>query len=93
MDVLTLDHFTAHVGEAFDTAAGGATLKLTLEAAEPISNAMREGGGFWLQWLGPADPVLPQAMYRMAVAGAEHEIFIVPISRNEGGTRYEAVFN
>lgn len=93
MDVLTLDRFTDHVGGTFDTAAGGATLPLTLEAAEPISNAMREGGGFRLQWLGPPDPILPQATYRMAVAGEEHEIFIVPISRDEGGTRYEAVFN
>ena len=93
MELLTLEDFAAQVGQPYDTAVGAESVPLTLEAAEPIANAARDGGGFRLQWLGPTDPVLPQAIYRMSAAGAEHDIFIVPIARSESGTRYEAVFN
>lgn len=48
---------------------------------------------FRLAFLGPADPILPQRIYRL-----EHDalgaldIFLVPIARDAGGTTYEAIF-
>lgn len=43
---------------------------------------------------GPADAFLPQATYRLEheQLGA-HDIFLVPIARNEVGFRYRADFN
>lgn len=49
---------------------------------------------FSLYFAGPREPYLPQQVYRM-----EHElmgafdIFLVPVSQNDNGFRYEAVFN
>lgn len=49
---------------------------------------------FSLQFLGPAEPYLPQATYAMSndAIGGPHSIFIVPVSRDAQGYRYEAVF-
>jgi hypothetical protein len=49
---------------------------------------------FSLVFAGPAAPVLPQSIYRLENddLGAL-EIFLVPIGRDAGGTRYEAAFN
>lgn len=93
MDLLTIDDFKDRIGQRFDVSDGISRHALTLEAAAPIAHASREGGGFRLEWLGPADPILQQAIYRMSAGERDHDIFIVPIGRNEAGTRYEAVFN
>ena len=48
---------------------------------------------FAMYFVGPSDPVLPQAIYRFR--GAAHTIenlFIVPIGQSSGATEYEAVF-
>jgi len=49
---------------------------------------------FSLFFLGPSEPLLPQAIYRF-----EHpetgpiEMFIVPVRKDEKGVRYQAVFS
>lgn len=49
---------------------------------------------FSLIFLGPADVALPQSIYRLEHADMEPlSIFLVPISRDAMGTRYQAVFN
>jgi hypothetical protein len=94
MDVLTLDDFSCRLGEGFEVAAAeGGTIVLELATAQPLAAAMREGGGFRLEWLGPREPMLAQGTHRMRAGTAEFEIFIVPIGRGEAGTTYEAIFN
>jgi hypothetical protein len=99
LDRLTATSFAPAVGDTFTIDAGEGRLELELVEArlhEPDAPAEDAGGArapFTLEFLGPADPVLPQRIYPL-----EHpsfgtlEIFIVPIGRDEAGTRYEAVF-
>jgi hypothetical protein len=79
-------------GTVYDVDASGAAFPLALDKVQQLSGSDREGGAFRLEFLGPADPVLPQATYRFANGDAAHDIFIVPVSRDGGGVRYEAVF-
>jgi hypothetical protein len=49
---------------------------------------------FALEFLGPADRLLPQRMYWFESAPiGRFELFIVPVSRDPNGTRYQATFN
>ncbi len=79
-------------GEAWSVAAGDACHTLRLNSAEQLVDTGREGGEFRLEFLGPAEPLLEQAIYRFERDGAAHEIFIVPIARDAEGIRYEAIF-
>ena len=90
MGELKLEDFA--VGETHEVEHDGAVHRLDLIAAEPLPHSRREGGGFRLEFRGPAAPILEQATYALACGGASREIFIVPIGRDEDGTRYEAVF-
>ena len=100
LEQLTADTFAPAVGDRFvlDDDAG---VRLELELLEsrlhepdaPATDASGRRAPFSLLFLGPADSVLPQRIYRL-----EHEslgpleIFIVPVGRDESGTTYEAVF-
>ena len=100
LEALTAETFASAVGDTFTLDAGEAG-RLELELREsrlhdpdaPASDASGVRSPFSLLFLGPADPVLPQRIYRL-----EHEslgpleIFIVPVGRDESGTTYEAVF-
>jgi hypothetical protein len=101
LEDLTVESFTGLVGETFRTTDDeGATHDLRLVEAtdheDRFGRFMRENSRapFSLVFLGPEDPVMPQAIRRM-----EHdslgtlEIFLVPIGRDAEGVRYEAVFN
>lgn len=90
MTVLKLSDFTT--GTVYTVSAGDRTWPLALDKAQPLSDSGREGGAFRLEFLGPGEPVLPQATYSFSNGEAEHDIFIVPVSRDAGGVRYEAVF-
>jgi hypothetical protein len=90
---LSFDDFGAKVGESFDVASNGGIFPLALEEARPLGHSSRPGGAFSLVFLGPADPLLPQAIYRLNVDGEPHDVFLVPIARDASGTRYEAIFN
>lgn len=92
----TVETFASRVGERFRIRLdSGDSLKTTLVEARELGPALVAGGRvpFSLLFLGPAEPVLPQRIYRV-----EHdelgafEIFIVPIGRDEAGTSYEATF-
>ena len=79
-------------GAVYEVRAADATYPLTLDKGQDLSDSGREGGAFRLEFVGPADPILPQATYRFVGEGTDHDIFIVPIARDAGGTRYEAIF-
>ncbi|QAY75202.1 hypothetical protein [Sphingosinicella sp. BN140058] len=80
-------------GQHYDVAVGETVLKLVVQRVQPLEQAIRAAGGFRLEFLGPADPILPQAIYPFAGQGETKEIFIVPIGRSDAGTQYEAIFN
>lgn len=90
MTALCLSDFAT--GAVYDVAADEGVLPLTLDKAQPLSDSGREGGSFRLEFVGPEAPVLPQAIYCFARGEDAHEIFIVPVARDPGGVRYEAVF-
>jgi hypothetical protein len=95
LEGLTVERFAPAVGDAF--ALHGATpepLRLTLEAARPgDSPGQCTRAPFSLSFRGPAEPVLPQRIYRLEHAGlGTLEIFLVPVAHDATGTEYEAVF-
>ena len=92
MSDLSLDHFSGGVGQAFGLRVGDGAVDLILDRAEPMSRSVREAGAFRLEFVGPADRLLPQGIYPFDVGGEEHDIFIVPIAREAAGFRYEAIF-
>jgi len=100
LERLTVDDFRAAVGQAFTFDAGEiGTFELTLVEARTIEpnappvDASGHRSPFVLDFRGPADPILPQAIYRLEndSLGAL-EIFMVPVGRSEAGTDYEAIF-
>ncbi|MBV9932130.1 MAG: hypothetical protein JO013_14470 [Alphaproteobacteria bacterium] len=90
---LRLEDFEATVGESWQVEAGGRAVPMRLEAAQSLSRALRAEGGFRLEWSGPADPLLPQGIYRFRRDGRDAEMFIVPVAQAGDGFRYEAIFN
>lgn len=101
---LTLDAIRPMIGATFEVRhPDGRTLAMTLADALPFEiHARRSARGlsqprrapFSLYFLGPAAPVLPQAMYTF-----QHDrfslgrVFIVPVSADAEAVEYEAVFN
>jgi len=92
MRELTWDEFANAAGTVYEVAAGEERLELTLERAEDIPVADRAGNAFRLEFLGPVDPLLPQAIYPFRRGDDAFDMFIVPIGRDAAGTRYEAIF-
>ena len=99
-EALTADSFAAHQGSEFAVQLpGSGTLTLTLTGVDRFAlqpGAPREEP-FSVEFVGPPQPVLPQAIYffEHAVMG-RFDLFIVPlgpISRDDPRMRYEAVFN
>ena len=89
---ITWDDFADAVGTVYSVAVDGHEFDLTLDRAFETASAGRAGGSFRLEFLGPQAPVLPQAIYPFRQGDEVLEIFIVPISSDREGTRYEAIF-
>lgn len=84
--------FAGTEGSVFHVDAEGGEVELTLETAAELPSSGRARGSFRLEFRGPADPLLPQAIYRFRREGESAEIFIVPVERNARGALYEAIF-
>ena len=97
---LTVDDFTALVGErlaiVFDDADPIALELAAANGLDPGAPAVGDDGRrtpFELLFHGPADPVLPQRMYRLTSdALGTLDIFIVPVERSDDHATYQAVF-
>jgi hypothetical protein len=89
---LTAADFTARLNEKFVLSVAGEPVALDLTEVEELGPSQTRRA-FSLRFLGPAQPILPQATYRLdnAAMGAL-EIFLVPLGPKDGGMRYEAVF-
>jgi hypothetical protein len=93
MRALTWDDFADAAGSVYQVAVGEEQVELTLEEATEIASAGREGGSFRLDFRGPSDPMLQQAIYPFRRGEDDPlEIFIVPVGRDSRGTQYEAIF-
>jgi len=91
---LTVEDFAARVNDDFRVSDGSASWQFSLvEAAARGSGRPGKRTPFALLFLGPAAPILPQAMYRF-----EHpalpplDLFIVPVGPDGDRMRYEAIF-
>ncbi|HEX4736114.1 MAG TPA: hypothetical protein VH331_00980 [Allosphingosinicella sp.] len=89
---LTADDFEEKTGTVYEVSVQDALFPLTLTSFQPLTGSGREGGSFRLEFRGPAEPILAQAIYPFRGGGEELDIFIVPTGRDQDGTRYEAVF-
>jgi len=100
LKTLTHEQALQHVGKTFRLMhQGNAVLELSLDAAEllmpnrPRSKRMKRDP-FSLYFIGPPEPLLPQAMYVLENDDVRfHGIFLVPVGRREDLCyEYEAVF-
>ncbi len=91
LESLTADDFSARLEDKFALSLPGAALRLA--EVEKLGGASIGRQPFSLRFIGPAKPILPQAIYRLEnpTLGAL-EIFLVPLGPRDGGMRYEAVF-
>lgn len=92
MRAVTWDDFADAVGSTYRLEVGESGIELALDQACEIPSAGRAGGSFRLEFVGPADPLLAQAIYPLRRGDEVFEIFIVPVSRDQRGARYEAIF-
>ena len=92
IDPLALQRLREAIDTDFDVEVNGnrCTLRLKLVAIH-VRDAAEGYEQFAAHFLGPSDPLLPQATYafRHQHLGA-FPLFIVPLGREDAGVRYEA---
>jgi hypothetical protein len=94
---LTHDEFSKHVGTQFKIALAESEFSLKLVEVKAYMPGENEQDGmerFSVFFDGPGDIRLPQQTYRLEHDKmGELDLFLVPVSGDEKGFRYEAVFN
>jgi len=96
LDKVTIETFAPRKGETFRLTGEGVDgeLELKLSAVRGTGlqgRAKREQ--FSLHFDGPAEPILPQSIYRLENAElGTLDLFLVPVAGDEEGVTYEAVF-
>ena len=97
MSNLTEKEFSKHTGTEFQTEVNQQTFALKLAEVKgyiPKENEQRGMERFSIFFDGPGEFRLPQGIYHLRHEQmGEIDIFLVPISGDEQGYRYEAVFN
>lgn len=95
LDKFTKETFEPRKGETFTLSGDGVdSVDLELVAVRGTGlqgNADREQ--FSVHFHGPADPILPQSIYRLENEEMDAmELFLVPVARDQDRVIYEAVF-
>lgn len=94
---LTEEEFSKHVNTTFHVKFSDGQVDLDLDEVKGYRNKAVEREGmerFSLYFQGPSKPHLPQHAYLLQHDQmGEFEIFLVPVSQDQRGFRYEAVFN
>lgn len=102
LETLTAADFREFVGSRFrvgDVAGeGGLPDSFEVELVEVEELPGVKGGAFRepfsMVFRGPAEPVAPQRIYRLAAERfGEVEVFMVPLGPEAGAMRYEVVFS
>lgn len=97
LESFTIDTFSGRIGELFRVVVDD-THELRTELVEAHilgsdGDTRRQRVPFTLVFRGPGPHVLPQQIYEVQHAElGSMEIFLVPISSDAQGVRYEAVF-
>lgn len=98
----TREEFAAHVGEVFsiDLDENGdidLTLTEVVGVGPKTTQAALDAGRtapFSVEFRGPAEPLLPQATYRLSHAKLrDFDLFLVPVGPDGDGMGYEAAFS
>jgi hypothetical protein len=89
---LTAASLAKRVQDTFSLSTPAGALKLKLVEVEELGQGLSRRA-FSLRFVGPPQPSLPQAIYRLdnPTLGVL-EIFLVPLGPHDGAMRYEAVF-
>jgi hypothetical protein len=94
---LTEKEFSQHLNTKFQVKLDDKNIELELVEVKGYPAGPNEQGGmerFSIFFTGPGDLKLPQHVYQLAHERmGEFEIFLVPVSGDDKGYRYEAVFN
>lgn len=94
---LTEAEFSQHVGSKFLLKLEQQALELELTEVKGYLPGPDDQTGmerFSVFFTGPRETPVPQRVYQLNhVSMGEFELFLVPIARDEQGSRYEAVFN
>jgi|SRR6516164_6366519 hypothetical protein len=97
MAELTAREFSKHLNSQFRLKVKDQDLPLQLVEVKPYLPQENEQQGlerFSVFFEGPGDLLLPQQVYRLAHDRmGDFELFLVPVSGDQRGYRYEAVFN
>jgi hypothetical protein len=89
---LTIASFIPRLGETFTLSTPAGVLNLVLAEVEDVGQGQARRA-FSLRFVGPGQPILPQAIYRFDnPALGSLDIFLVPLGPKDGGIQYEAVF-
>lgn len=94
---LTEQEFSKHLKTTFHVIFPDGQVDLELDQVKGYLSKHPEHDGmerFSLFFQGPPKPQMPQYSYKLQHDQmGEFEIFLVPVSRDDLGVRYEAVFN
>jgi hypothetical protein len=94
---LTEHEFSKHIGTEFQGEVDQKEIVLKLTDVKGYLSKPNEQEGmerFSIFFDGPGETKLPQAIYHLRHEKmGEVDLFLVPVSGNENGFRYEAVFN
>jgi len=95
MELLTLDHFTPCLNDAFDASLDGTQVPFVLVEARPLpASPAAARAPFSLLFRNTASFLFPQQTYLMHHPRlGEVGIFLVPVAQERGGFLYQAVFN
>ena len=93
LDQLKPDLLASHIGTTFDILNDPANVfSLTLKSVVEHEKT-KHNQAFSLFFHGPPTPFLHQAIYTLKHTElGEFEIFLVPVTREQDGFEYEAVF-
>jgi hypothetical protein len=89
---ITMADFSGRVGKIFDVNVAGHQLPMTLGACQELPVAVREGGAFRLEFIGPLNPQLGQGVFPFRIGTDLYNLFVVPVGSDARGMIYEAIF-
>ncbi|MCB1052746.1 MAG: hypothetical protein H6510_10585 [Acidobacteria bacterium] len=90
---MDITEFQKRLGASFALKTDGPAFQLQLDQVVESPQAPTGYACFSAEFIGPAQPVLPQATYCLIGEDVMLELFLVPIERQSQGIRYQAIFN
>lgn len=93
LETLTKEWWSEYLGGSFDLVGDGGGTMVLAEITGLGHGALGRRDPYSLVFHGPAQPVLPQRIYRLRQEQmGDLDLFLVPIGPDGEGMRYEAIF-